>query len=120
MSEPTLTDARTQTFGAWLDTRMDGVPGELKARLGEVIPAHTRVVPVAEAIEELPAVAAQYLNRIVAGGCTTRESALDLLALDALVTYLVEAGAAIGVETDTWALRLMSQLASVRPTQEHA
>jgi len=82
--------ARASTFGAWLDLRLRDVPDELRLRVIEVVPVSVRAGSVMDAIEQLPVVATQYLRQILVDACATRESALDLLALDALVTYLVD------------------------------
>ena len=120
MTESRGVTENPSTFGAWLDARSQSAPAELRARLNDVIPLHIRDTSIAGALEHLPAVAGQYLSRIVVNGCVARESALDLLVLDSLVTYLLEAGASIGVDTDAWALRIMNQLAGVRVSPESA
>lgn len=80
------------TIGEWLDARQDGVPAHLvqrmRAALGDAV--HD---DVADAPERCVAAAEQVVGDLLAADSTGRDSALSLLAADALVTYAFEAAA---------------------------
>ena len=53
------------------------------------------------------------MERLVVDGCLTRDSALDLLAVDALVTYAFEAASWDGAGLETRAAAAMARIASL-------
>ena len=63
--------------------------------------------------EALLASAAGAMAALLHGGCLTRESALDLLAVDALVTYAFEAAADDPSRIDECAHRALSEIAAL-------
>jgi hypothetical protein len=80
------------TVGEWLVARTPRPPRALAARLDVVLGgalAHDR----SEACELLIVAAETLATELLANGSTTRDSALDLLTADALVTYAFEAAA---------------------------
>jgi hypothetical protein len=80
------------TLSEWLSTREPAPPAALDARIRDLVGAHANVA-FAEAPETLLAIAETQLARLVAEGASGRGggAALDLLAVDALVTYAYEA-----------------------------
>lgn len=76
----------------WLDAREPAAPGALQARIGELVDAH----PEWEALalpDALLAAGEQLLERVLSAPAKRRETAVDLLAADACVTYAFEAAA---------------------------
>jgi hypothetical protein len=80
------------TVGEWLVARTPRPPRALAARLGAVL-GDALALDRAEACEALVAAAERLAAELLAKGSTTRDSALDLLTADALVTYAFEAAA---------------------------
>jgi hypothetical protein len=83
------------TLDEWLNTRDPAPPPALDARIREIVGPRV-TVSVAEAPETLLAIAETQLARLVTAGASGRggDAALDLLAVDALVTYAYEAASA--------------------------
>lgn len=81
------------TIAEWLEQRDPAPPAklaeQLRVALGPSLP-----VSASEAPERLMAAAEVLLGRSLASGITSRESAVDLLTVDALITYAFEASAA--------------------------
>ena len=78
------------SVSSWLDTRAPVPPPELAAAL-RAMTAHVATrEPTAEV---LLSAAHDAMTTLLHDGCLTRQSALDLLAVDALVTYAFEAAA---------------------------
>ena len=53
------------------------------------------------------------MGTLLRGGCLTRESALDLLAIDALVTYAFEAAADEPEQLDDRAVRALARISAL-------
>ncbi len=77
--------ARTLT-AEWLESQLDGAPGELTARMREFFPPGV----AAPSAAELARAGRRALAAAVAGS-PDRRAALDLLAADALVTLALAA-----------------------------
>jgi hypothetical protein len=97
------------TVGDWLSARTPAPPAPLAARLRAVLgprlddrasSAHEAVLATAESL----------LSELLALDCAMRDRALDLLAVDALVTYAFEAAAE---HPDSLARRATTAMASV-------
>jgi hypothetical protein len=100
------------TVGAWLEARTPRPPDALAARVRSAVGMHwtdaeTRTREVCEAAAE------ELLERLLATHETGRESALDLLAADALVTYAFEYAATSGGDLDAEAGAAMRRLADL-------
>ncbi len=78
------------TLGDWLSDRAGAVPPRLAARIGEALGARLRA-PREEAMRHCVDAADELLRNLLARESTGRDSALDLLTVDALVTYAFEA-----------------------------
>jgi hypothetical protein len=80
------------TIGQWLAARVPAPPAELIDRVVAAFgPDATR--PSAELPERAIRTAERMLERMLASGDTSRATAMDLLVVDALVTYAFEAAA---------------------------
>lgn len=74
----------------WLRERSSAVPPRLSARIDEALGSR-RDAPESEAAEHCVDAAAALLGDLLSQKSTGRDSALDLLTVDALVTYAFEA-----------------------------
>jgi hypothetical protein len=97
------------TVGNWLSTRTPAPPSPLAERLHAALGArlNERSTDAHEAVLET---AESLLADLIALGCAQRDRALDLLAVDALVTYAFEAAAE---SPDTLAQRATSAMAAI-------
>jgi hypothetical protein len=98
------------TLDYWLSRREPPPPPALAARLREEVGRLTVSSPD-ELNEQLLAGAERLLGRLLPGGCGTRQSALDLLVADALVTYAFEAASEFPASLEERATSAMSRLA---------
>jgi hypothetical protein len=78
------------TLGHWLSERSAEVPPRLAARIDEALGARRDAKGGDVAVQCLDAAEA-LLRDLLSRDATGRESALDLLTVDALVTYAFEA-----------------------------
>ena len=83
-------DTPGMPLSTWLESRAPAPPPEL-ARTMRVLSA--AVADREPTPEVLLAAAHGAMKTLLSGGCLTRASALELLAVDALVTYAFEAAA---------------------------
>ena len=74
----------------WIRARQPAPPVSLRARVEALAAGASLRAPPADALVEVAEVAMRDLLR---AGCETRERALELLAIDAIVTYAFEAAA---------------------------
>lgn len=81
------------TVGEWLDARSAEAPQGLARRVREIVAPHAGA-DASRACELCLAAGEMLLAELLRDGCASRQSALDLLAVDALVTYAFEAAAA--------------------------
>lgn len=108
-----MADAAAVTFDAWLAARASGVPAELRVRLHELLSDELRALPPASAVERLPEVAWERLASVLDRGGASRDAALDLLALDAIVTYALELSASVGGDIAARSQRLLERLVAM-------
>ena len=80
------------TVGEWLSARTPAPPAPLAARLESSLGARLGD-GAASAHDAMLATAQSLLAELLALECARRDRALDLLAVDALVTYAFEAAA---------------------------
>jgi hypothetical protein len=78
------------TLAAWLDARRPVPPAALRARIDAALGPALEHEP-ADVVEECLAAGERLVEALLRDNATSRESALDLLAADALVTYAFEA-----------------------------
>ena len=74
----------------WLRARSPEPPSQLRSRMDELVTAVPVDGPPADALID---VAVSAMSALLSDGCLTRDSALGLLAVDAIVTYAFEAAA---------------------------
>ena len=86
------TDAIVTSVGGWFDGISPAPPEGLRVRLAALLQpfAHLPVQQVPEACLDA---GEQLLDELLASGSTSRATALDLLAVDSLVTYAFQAAA---------------------------
>lgn len=86
---------------SWLATRIDGAPAQLRDHMTAALAGTDASLPVAE---QLALAAADCLTRALAAP-SSRASALDLLAADALLTHACESAAGTAGELAGFASR---------------
>lgn len=99
------------TVAEWIGQRTPAPPPALAARLQQLAREAPAGVPIPEA---LLVTSATVLRRLLDDGATARDSALELLAADALATYAFEAQAEAPEELEarcTWAMQYLSHVA---------
>ena len=97
---------------AWLEARRPPAPPALARRLRaalEALPASGEAAVADRCLEAGERVLASLLER----GCGARDAALDLLAVDALVTYAFEAASETEAPLEERAASAMARLAAV-------
>jgi hypothetical protein len=100
------------TLAEWLRDRTPAPPPRLAERIHTVLAERTSR-PVNEAPELCVEAAAELLHDLLARPTTGRASALDLLTVDALVTYAFEAAASDPATVEARAAAAMSRLSLV-------
>ena len=100
------------TMGEWLARRTPPPPPALRTRLeqalGDATPTDDPDVP-----ERCLRAAERLVRELLRSNCTTRESALDLLTADALVTYAFESAAESPADLTARATEAMRRIASL-------
>lgn len=105
-------DAEGRTVRDWLAAVTPPPPASLAARLATVLAPHAdrpeSDVPACclEAGEAL-------LEEILSSGSTSRDTALDLLAVDALVTYAFQEASGDALTLEARAARAMARIAAI-------
>jgi len=97
-------------LSAWLRSRAPAPPPELAARL-RAMTAHRADHPASS--EELLTASREAMATLLQDGCLTRSSALDLLAVDALVTYAFESAADEPTRMDARAHEALASIAAL-------
>ncbi|MDB4915705.1 MAG: hypothetical protein JWM95_3349 [Gemmatimonadetes bacterium] len=100
------------TVGEWLHTRMPRPPLELAARLDAVIGEGLNA-PASSTPDVLLSNGERLVAELLGSNSTSRESALDLLAADALVTYAFEAEAHSPTMIEARAASAMMRISSI-------
>lgn len=80
------------TVGGWIATVDPRPPAALARRLEALLAPHA-ARPAAEVSDACLEAGETILDALLTSGSTSRETALDLLAVDALVTYAFQAAA---------------------------
>ena len=104
------------TVGEWLAQRRPVPPAALLARI-EAVLGDASAGAADAACEACLHAAERLVAELLRGDCASRESALDLLAADALVTYAFEAAAetpATLAATSTAAMERIARLGATR------
>ena len=100
------------TVGGWFDGVEPPPPAALRDRLAALLAAHADR-PVAEVPEACLDAGEALLATLLASGSTSRGTALDLLAVDALVTYAFQAAADDPERVDLRAARAMARISAI-------
>jgi hypothetical protein len=103
------------TLGAWLDARRPAPPAALRARIGGALGDELHR-PSPDVGETFLAAAERLVRTLLDDGATSRESAIDLLAADALVTYAFEAASERPAELSRRAGAAMARIARLGQT----
>lgn len=102
------------TVAGWLASRTPAPPTQLASRIEHLVTTASAGHNSALAPVELLLDAAERTMRgLLLDGCLTRESALDLLAVDALVTYAFEAAADRPEELEALATGALARIAAL-------
>ena len=101
----------TPYHGAWLAARAPAPPPALATRLRQLLGESALAEPATPGA--LVGAAARVLGDLLADGCDTRASALDLLAADALATYAFEAAGETPARLEAEASRAMRVIGGV-------
>ncbi len=101
-----------QTVASWLERLEPQPPVALHARLRELLADHADR-PVHDVPAACLAAGEARLATLLAERATNRASALDLLAIDALVTYAFEAAAAEPESMERLAADAMTRIAEI-------
>lgn len=107
------------TVGEWLSARTPPPPALLDARLRVMLGAHLDDRSPT-AYEAVLSTAESGLAELLALDCAGRERALDLLAVDALVTYAFEAATESPDSLAARATDAMSMIAALAAPLPHA
>lgn len=100
------------TVGEWIDRIDPAPPTALHARLRDLLAA-SATRPAGEVPEACLEAGEQLLDRLLASGSTSRDTALDLLAVDSLVTYAFQAAADDPARMEERAARAMARIAAI-------
>ena len=95
---------------AWLRGRAPVPPPQLVARIDALTATIADRDASADAFLEAAEAA---MGTVLRDGCLTRQSALDLLAVDALVTYAFEAAADEADQLENRAVRALARIAAL-------
>jgi hypothetical protein len=100
------------TLSEWLDARRPVPPPALRARI-DVALGNSLASDADDALEACLSAGERLVETLLRNNATTRDSALDLLAADALVTYAFEAGSDRPRELAGRARDAMTRIASL-------
>ena len=104
--------ATAPTVGDWLLALQPTPPQALASRLSEVLAPY--IALSADHVADACLTAGEgLLDRILTSGSTSRGSALELLAVDALVTYAFQAAADDPSQLEPRAARAMARIAAL-------
>jgi uncharacterized membrane protein len=101
------------TIAEWLDERRPVPPPALRARIDAAL-ADSLGADERGAYEACLRAGEQVVESLLRDNATSRESAIDLLAADALVTYAFEAASDRPAELSSLAADAMSRIAGLR------
>ncbi len=104
--------AAHDSVGEWLVALTPSPPPALAARLSELLAPYLHQ-PVSQVPDACLEAGENLLDALLASGSTSRGSALDLLAVDALVTYAFQAAADDPSQLESRAARAMAHIAAL-------
>ncbi|WP_461411942.1 hypothetical protein [Gemmatimonas sp.] len=100
------------TVGAWMAGLDPAPPPALHTRLCDLI-SSSAARPVAEVTEACLEAGERLLDDLLTSGTTSRATALDLLAVDALITYAFQAAADDPSRLEARAAHAMARIAAL-------
>ena len=100
------------TVGSWLATLTPTPPAALRARLSELLSPYL-AQPISQVPDACLEAGEHLLRELLVSGSTSRGSALDLLAVDSLVTYAFQATAAVPEQLEWRAAQAMERIAAL-------
>jgi hypothetical protein len=100
------------TVGAWLESRVPPAPAALAGRVRAALGGRW-MQDAGETHAVCEAAAEELLASLLSARETGRESALDLLAADALVTYAFEHAASAGLDLEAESTGVMQRIAEI-------
>jgi hypothetical protein len=100
------------TVGGWLASVDPAPPPALRQRLLSLVAADAHR-PVDEVPDVCLAASERVLESLLVSGATSRETALDLLAVDSLVTYAFQAAADDPTRIEERAARAMARISAL-------
>lgn len=103
------------TVSDWLDGRTPAAPPALRARIREAL-GDASTADAERVGDVCLATAERLVGGLLAGDCTSRDCALDLLTADALVTYAFEAAEASPGDLVPRAAAAMHRIAALGAT----
>jgi hypothetical protein len=98
----------------WLASRDPAPPRELASRIAAMAPRATEL----SRADELLDAGEVAMRTVLHEGCLTRSSALDLLAVDAIVTYAFEAAADDPDQLEERAAEALARIAALAAPYE--
>ena len=107
------------TLGRWLDARQPAPPPALRARIETALGSHLHEDALDPA-ETFLAAAERLVRTLLDENATSRGSALDLLAADALVTYAFESLSEQPARLPHRAVEAMTRIAALAHEQTGA
>jgi hypothetical protein len=99
-------------LSAWLDARRPIPPAALRARIDAALGSDLHA-DVADTAETLLAAGERLMRALLVDDATSRGSATDLLAADALVTYAFEAASERPADLSTRAATAMARISAL-------
>jgi hypothetical protein len=99
-------------LSAWLDARRPIPPAALRARIDAALGSDLHA-DVADTAETLLAAGEWLMRALLVDDATSRGSATDLLAADALVTYAFEAASERPADLSTRAATAMARISAL-------
>ena len=99
-------------LAAWLDARRPIPPEALRARIDAALGADLHA-EITDAAETLLTAGERLVRSLLVEDATSRESAIDLLAADALVTYAFEAASEQPANLSRRAATAMARIAAL-------
>jgi hypothetical protein len=100
------------TLARWLDARRPVPPPALRARIDEAL-GDSLGMDEREACEACLGAGERVVEALLRDNATSRDSAIDLLAADALVTYAFEAASGRPAELTRLAEQAMARIAAI-------
>ena len=104
-------------LAAWLDGRRPVPPAGLRARIDAAL-GHDLHADVADVADTLLAAGERLVRSLLDEEATSRGSAIDLLAADALVTYAFEAASERPADLSRRAAAVMARIAALGAAPE--